>query len=165
MARALAERLQVPLVELDALMHQPGWVPKPDVDFTHEVDQVTAQDNWVVDGNYKQVVTEGPVWQRADTVVWMDPPRRTFMRQLLIRTVRRAVTREVLWNANREPLTNFTSLDPDRNVFVWAWITHQGLTERYAKAMADPRWEGINFVRLRSNAEAGRWLSSVNPTV
>jgi len=77
------------LIELDALMHQPAWAPKPDEEFKREVEQATAQDIWVVDGNYRQVVIEGPVWQRADTVVWMDPPRRTFMRQLFVRTLRR----------------------------------------------------------------------------
>ncbi len=146
-------------------MHQPAWAPKPDEEFKREVEQATAQDIWVVDGNYRQVVIEGPVWQRADTVVWMDPPRRTFMRQLFVRTLRRAVTREILWNGNREPLSNFTSLDPDQSVFVWAWVTYKGLSERYATAMADPSWEYLNFVRLGSNVEARRWLESVSAPV
>lgn len=162
LARALAERLQAPLVELDGLMHQPGWAPKRDEDFKHEVEQATAQDIWVVDGNYMQVVIEGPVWQRADTVVWVDPPRRTIMRQLFARTVRRTLTREVLWNGNREPLSNLTSIDPEQSVLAWAWITYKGLTERYATAMDDPRWRHLKFVRLHSNAEARRWLGSLS---
>jgi len=60
-ARALAGRLNAPLVELDGLMHQPGWVPKPEDQFKQEVEQATAQDKWVVDGNYRQVVIDGPV--------------------------------------------------------------------------------------------------------
>jgi adenylate kinase family enzyme len=162
LARALAERLHVPLIELDALMHQPGWVPKPDEDFKLEVERATARDAWVVDGNYRQVVIEGPVWQRADTVVWVDLPRRTIMRQLFARTVRRVVTREALWNGNREPLSNLTSLDPDKSVLAWAWTTYGGLTERYAAAMAEPAWRHLNFIRLRSNAESRRWLLSLS---
>jgi adenylate kinase family enzyme len=150
------------MIELDGLMHQPGWVPKPHEAFKREVDQATARDAWVVDGNYRQVVIEGPVWQRADTVVWMDPPRRTVMRQLFARTLRRAVTREVLWNGNREPLSNLTSLDPEQSVMAWAWVTHRGLAERYSTAMNDPRWQHLSFVRLRSNTEARRWLRSIS---
>ena len=161
-ARALAARIHAPLIELDALMHQPGWTPRPDDEFKREVEHATAQDAWVVDGNYVQVVIEGPVWQRADTVVWVDPPRRTVMRQLFARTLRRTVTREVLWNGNREPLSNLTSLDPDQSVLVWSWITYRGLKERYSAAMEDPRWRHMNFVRLRSNAEANRWLRSIS---
>ena len=164
-ARALAQRLNSPLIELDGLMHQPGWVPKPDDHFKREVEQATAQDTWVVDGNYRQVVIDGPVWQRADTVVWVDPPRRTIMRQLFVRTVRRTLTREVLWNGNREPLSNLTSLDPERSVMAWAWSTYDGLTDRYATAMDDPKWRHLKFVRLRSNAEARRWLGSISQPV
>lgn len=161
LARALAERLRMPLVELDGLMHQPGWEPRPETEFREEVERASSQPEWVIDGNYRQVVIEGPVWQRADTVVWLDLPRLTVMRQLIARTVRRAVTREVLWNGNREPLSNFMSLDRDQSVIVWAWVTYQGLTERYSTAMRDPTWRHLNFVRLRSNAEAKRWLRSV----
>jgi hypothetical protein len=84
------------------------------------------------------------------------------MRQLFARTVRRAVTREELWNGNREPLSNLTSLDPEQSVLAWAWTTYKGLTERYWAAMVDPRWGHMNFIRLRSNAEATRWLRSVS---
>ncbi|HEY2597275.1 MAG TPA: AAA family ATPase [Candidatus Dormibacteraeota bacterium] len=165
LARVLADRLGAPLVELDALMHQPGWVPKPDEEFKREVLQATAQDTWVVDGNYRQVVIEGPVWQRADTVVWLDLPRRTIMRQLFSRTLRRGLTREVLWNGNREPLSNLVSVNPDDSVLAWAWTTYAGLSERYATAMTDSRWGQMKFVRLRSNAEAHRWLESISPPV
>jgi len=163
LARAVAERLSAPLIELDELMHQPGWQPRPEDDFKGEVERATAEPSWVVDGNYRQVVIDGPVWQRADTVVWLDLPRLTTMRQLIARTVSRAVRREVLWNGNREPMSNFMSLDPERSIFVWAWITYDGLSRRYATAMTDPAWRHLNFIRLRSNAEARRWLDSLVP--
>jgi len=161
LARALAQRLAVPFVELDSFMHQPGWVQRPDDEFLEEVDKATSQPGWVVDGNYKRFVIDGPVWQRADTVVWLDLPRRTVMRQVIARTVRRAVTREVLWNGNREPLTNFVSLDPDDNIILWTWVKHHEFVQRYLDAMADRRWSELSFVRLRSHVEARLWLESV----
>ncbi|HEY0830440.1 MAG TPA: adenylate kinase [Candidatus Dormibacteraeota bacterium] len=161
LARAIAKRLAAPYVELDAYMHQAGWRPRPDAEFLDEVERATSGASWVVDGNYLRFVIEGPVWQRADTVVWLDLPRRTVMRQVIARTVRRAVTREVLWNGNREPLSNFISLDPDDNVILWAWVKYHEIVQRYLDAMADPRWLGLDFVRLRSHAEARRWLESV----
>ena len=154
LARAIAQRLDVPYVELDAFMHQPGWRPRPDGEFMQVVEKATSQPGWVVDGNYRRFVIEGPVWQRADTVVWLDLPRRTVMRQVIARTVRRAVTREVLWNGNREPLANFVSLDPDDNIILWAWVKDQEFVQRYLDAMADPRWRSITFVRVRSHARS-----------
>jgi adenylate kinase family enzyme len=161
LARALAKRLAVPFVELDAFMHQPGWQQRPDDEFMEEVERAAAQPAWVVDGNYRRFVVEGPVWQRADTVVWLDLPRRTVMRQVIARTVRRAVTREVLWNGNREPISNFVSLDPDDNIILWTWVNYDKYVQRYLDAMADPRWREISFVRLRSHAEARGWLESI----
>jgi hypothetical protein len=163
LARALAQRLAVPFVELDAFMHQPGWLQRPDDEFLEEVEKATSQPGWVVDGNYKRFVIDGPVWQRADTVVWLDLPRRTVMRQVIARTVRRAVTREVLWNGNRELLTNFVSLDPDDNIILWSWVKYAEFVQRYVDAMADPQFRGIKFVRLRSHSEARRWLESIVP--
>jgi len=164
LARELAKRLAVPYVELDAFMHQPGWTPRPDAEFMDEVEKATSWPGWVVDGNYMRFVIEGPVWRRADTVVWLDLPRRTVMRQLIARTVRRAVTREVLWNGNREPLTNFVSLNPEDSIILWAWTKHDEFVQRYLDAMADPRWREMTFVRLRSHAEARRWLESIVPS-
>jgi adenylate kinase family enzyme len=161
LARALAERIGVPHVELDAFMHQPGWQPRPDEEFMDEVERATAQPGWVVDGNYRRFVIEGPVWERADTVVWLDLPKRTVMKQVVVRTVRRAVTRQELWNGNREPLTNFFSLDPLKNIIVWAWVKHEEFRQRYAGAMADPRWQRLEFVRLTSHTQARRWLDEI----
>jgi hypothetical protein len=161
LARALAKGLEVPYVELDAFMHQPGWRPRPDDEFMEEIDKATSEPGWVVDGNYRRFVIEGPVWQRADTVVWLDLPRRTVMRQVIARTVRRAVTRQVLWNGNRELLSNVFSLDPDDNIILWAWVKYDEFVQRYLDAMADPRWRDITFIRLRSHAEARRWLESI----
>jgi adenylate kinase family enzyme len=161
LGRALAKRLEIPFVELDAFMHQPGWKPRPDDEFMEEVNRATAQPGWVIDGNYRQFVIEGPVWQRADTVVWLDLPRRTVMRQVIARTVRRALTREVLWNGNREPLSNFFSRDPDLNIILWTWVKYHEFVQRYLDGMADPRWRDITFIRLRSHDEARRWLESL----
>lgn len=35
----------------------------------------------------------------------------------------------------------------------WAWVKHARYRERYAKAMADPAFSHLRFVRLGSRAE------------
>jgi hypothetical protein len=91
-------------------------------------------------------------------VVWVDPPRALVMWQVIARTVRRALTREVLWNGNREPWSNFLSLDPERSVIAWAWVQHGRYRDRYEAALRDPSWSHLRFVRLRSRREAARFL-------
>ena len=64
------------------------------------------------------------MWPRADTVVWLDLPRSQVMRQIVSRTFRRVLTREELWNGNREPVEN-----------LWAWTRgHGALTRRRPRA-------------------------------
>jgi len=155
--RQLAASLGVPFVELDAIFHQPGWGELPRVDFRQRVRDALTADRWVVDGNYSAV--QDLVWQRADTVVWLDLPRPLVMRRIILRTIRRAVTRECLWNGNREPLTNFYRLDPEKNVIRWAWVKYHQYVERYGAAMHDATYAHLSFVRLRSRHEVDAFLA------
>ena len=158
-ARRLSEGLGAPHVELDALFHGPGWQPAEGGAFLAAVDRATAGDAWVVDGNYRAVVGEGPVWARADTVVWLDLPRAVVMRRVLWRTLRRALRREVLWNGNREPVGGLVRWDPERSVVRWAWTTHAERRQQLEGAMGSPSCAHLRFVRLRSRAEVEAFLA------
>ena len=155
LARQLAEAINVPHVELDGIFHQPGWQQLPEAEFQEAVERATRQDGWVIDGNYSGV--SPIIWARADTVVWFDLPRGTVMRQLVWRTIRRVMTREELWNGNREPWANFFSWDPEKSVISWAWHKHATYRARYAGAADDPANGHLRFVRLKDR-RAGRSL-------
>jgi adenylate kinase family enzyme len=160
-ARALAASLGVANVELDALFHLPGWQQLPPDEFVAAVDSRTAGDGWVADGNYSD--TLDLVWSRADTVVWLDLPRRLVMRQVLGRTARRVARREELWNGNRERLRSVLNPDPHESIIRWAWTRHSIYAERFASRTADPRWEHLEVVRLRSRREVDRFVESLDP--
>jgi adenylate kinase family enzyme len=155
--RQLAASFGVPFVELDSIFHQPGWVELPVDDFRKRVTEALTAPAWVVDGNYSAV--RDLVWQRADTVVWLDLPRRRVMYRIILRTVRRALTRERLWNGNREPLSNFYRLDPAKNIIRWTWVKYADYIERYGTAMQDPAYSHLTFVRLRSQHEVDAFLA------
>ncbi|HEY6053697.1 MAG TPA: AAA family ATPase, partial [Gaiellaceae bacterium] len=74
-ARALAERLGVPYVELDALNHGPSWTEATPEELRARVEAAfaAAPDGWVADGNYESKLGDLVV-SRADTFVWLDPP-------------------------------------------------------------------------------------------
>lgn len=155
-ARALAARLGVPYVELDELHHLAGWQERPLQEFRDEVAAVVAGAAWVIDGNYTSKLGS-LVDDAADVVVWLDYPRWLVIERVVRRTLRRIVTREVLWNGNREPLSNLYSLDANRNIVVWSWSTFTHNRERHTAAL-DDRW-----VRLRSPRQAARWLTALSP--
>jgi adenylate kinase family enzyme len=160
-ARRLAERLGVPRLELDSIYHQPNWTPLPDDEYRRRVESFTRSDAWVVDGNYSRVADL--VYPRAQTVVWLDPPRRTVMRRVIGRTLRRLLTRELLWNGNREPLSNVYRLDPEKNIMVWAWTRHRVVRERYERMSRDGTWSHLQVLRVRTDAEAEAILDRFRP--
>ena len=157
LAATLAAHLDAPWIELDSIYHQPGWTPLPGPDFRGRVEALAAGDAWVIDGNYTAV--RDLVWQRADTVVWIDLPRPLVMHRIIARTLRRAVRRQELWNGNREPWSNWLTLDPERSIIMWSWTQHAKYRVRYAEAMADPALAHLTFIRLRSPAEVRAFLS------
>lgn len=159
MAAALARVLGAHHVELDSIYHQPGWNPLPDEEFRARVAALTEPESWVVDGNYS--VIRDITWNRADTVVWFDLPYLRVMARTIRRTVRRVITREELWNGNKEPLSNLWSLNPEKSIIAWTATRHRVYRRRYRAAEIDPQWVDLRFVRLRSRAEAEGFLEGV----
>jgi len=143
-------------IELDALFHQPNWVPLQDAEFTSRVARAVTADSWVVDGNYG--IVRDIVWGAADTIVWIDLPRRVVMTRLVRRTIGRVVFRKELWNGNRESFRDVFSLDPDRSVVVWAWTHFDERRATYGEAMVDERAAHVDWVVLRSRREVRRFL-------
>ena len=164
LGRRLAQLIEAPYVELDSIQHQADWTPIEPDEFRARVGEVAAGERWVVDGNYS-TVREDIVWPRADTVVWLDLPKRVVMLQILRRTVGRVMRRTELWNGNRESLRNALSRDPDRSVVMWAWTTHSSVHDRYRAAAGDPRWSHLRFVRLTSRPEVHAFLAEVSAAV
>jgi adenylate kinase family enzyme len=154
--RRLAASLGAPYVELDSIFHQPGWSELPTDEFRRRVAELVAGETWVTDGNYTAV--RDLVWARADTVIWFDLPRPLVMRRVILRTLRRALTRQELWNGNCEPLTNFYRLDPEQNIIRWTWVMHCAYVARYSAAMADEANAHLHFIRLRSETEVAAFL-------
>lgn len=68
LGRALARRLGVRFVELDALVHGPNWTETPDDELRARLEPILAEDGWVIDGNYTSKIGT-LVLDAADTIV------------------------------------------------------------------------------------------------
>jgi adenylate kinase family enzyme len=161
LAGTLAARIGVPHIELDAVFHLPNWKELPADEFRRQIDDLTAADGWVVDGNYLSV--RDVVWDRADTVVWVDPPRALVMFRVISRSLARVLGKRELWNSNRERWSNLISTDPAKSIVAWSWTQHQPYRDRYTSAMADPAWAHLAFIRLRTASDTKTLVSSLGP--
>nr|WP_238430859.1 adenylate kinase [Frankia nepalensis] len=119
-----------------------------------DVEAFSAGPAWVTEWQYNTV--RGLLADRADLMVWLDLPRRTVMRQVTIRTVRRRIRHEVLWNGNVEPPLR-TVLTDREHVIRWAWSGHAKNLPRVL-ALRERRPD-LPIVRLRSRAAVHRWCA------
>lgn len=151
LARQLGVRLGLPVVHLDQHYFAPGWVEPSPEDWADTVDQLVAQDAWVMDGNY------GGTMERriaaADTVIFLDRSRWLCLW--------RVVTR---WLRNLGRTRPDMALDcPERvelafvhYILAYPAMRRPGVLARLVKA------DHARVFRLRSGREVRAFLESVH---
>lgn len=156
LARALADGLGLPHVELDALFWGPNWTPVPDALFHERVAVAAASESWVIDGGYSNI--RHLTWARADTVVWLDYPMPLVVHRWARRTLARIGSRDEFWpgTGNRETVRNALKGD---GLLWWILRTHRPRRGRLEKALAGR--PDLRVMRLRSPRETSSWLASV----
>ncbi len=160
LAREIAAIIGAPHVELDALHWEPNWTEAETEVFRARVAEATQGGRWVADGNY--AMARDLTWGRAEMLVWLDYAIGRILWQLLRRTSRRVVTREELWQGNRERLrTAFFSRD---SLFVWALQTHWKKRRTYPPQLRKPAHAHLRVVRVRSPRELRAFMSALRST-
>ncbi|WP_020669285.1 hypothetical protein [Amycolatopsis nigrescens] len=156
LARRLAARHGLPHHELDALHHGPGWVKR--AEFEADVERFSTGPRWVTEDQYRRFLGD-LLWSRADTVIWLDLPRRTVLARVVRRSVSRAITRRELWNGNRESWREW--LNPDHPMR-WAWSQYHDKRRRVIEQSG--RHPGIRLIHLTSASAVRHWLRSLPPS-
>ncbi len=157
LARRLSALAGIPHVELDALHWGPDWTPTPTEELRRKVSAALAGDKWVTDGNYSTL--RDIVWGQAETLVWLDYPLPFALARLMLRTCRRVITRELLWNGNRETLRDhILTSEP---IFAFSIRSHRKHRQLYPELLARPEFAHLTLVHLRHPSGTDRWLSAV----
>lgn len=169
-ARRLEDELGYPVIELDSFFHLPNWQEKPYELFKSEVSEslersLKLADGWIVDGNYLSKLGD-LIISRADVVIWFNLPKTRVMSRIVKRSLRRALTREELWNGNRESILNLLRWSLEKNIIRWAWTQHASY-EAQLRHLAEEAEEQDKQVWIEINAEedlvkAFNYLASFN---
>lgn len=157
LARRLAHAMGAPHVELDGLFWGPDWEPHAPTDVRAHVSAAVQGERWVVDGNYSLV--RHLVWPRATAIVWLNLSFPRVFARVLLRTLRRVATGQVLWNGNRESWRrSFCS----RESILWWVLRNFALRRRQFAALEQAAGDGLPaWIELRSPREVNEWLRSV----
>lgn len=147
----------IPHIELDSLHWRPNWVMADLPVFREQVAQALSCDEWVTDGNYSKA--RDIIWGRANTIVWLDYDLPVILWQLAIRTLRRILTREELWNTNRETWRGaFFGKD---SLLLFAIQSQPKHRKTYPQDFQKPENAHLQIIRLKNRRETRRWLAEL----
>jgi adenylate kinase family enzyme len=151
-SRKLAEDLSLPCLELDGFYWGPGWTPREG--FNADVAGEIAADRWVIEGNYRTV--REMIMSRATRVIYLDLPFPQVFWRAVVRTLRRLITREPLFNGNVETVRG--ALLSTQGIPIWVIRTYRRRRREFNELRHDPRFTHVEFVRLRSSRAIVRYL-------
>jgi adenylate kinase family enzyme len=148
LALELAHRTGLPVVHLDHLFWRPGWTPAPLDEARRALAAAVAGERWIIDGNFlSRGGSERLV--RADTVVFLDLPRRTCLRRALWRLLR---------GRSRADLPAGCPEGFDLPFLRWVWRYRRADRPQVLVLLADL---DADVHRLRSPGAVRRWLTTV----
>lgn len=145
LARELAPLLGLPLIHMDQLGWNPGWVETDNVELRRRVEVAVSGERWLIEGNYGS--TLAPRLARADTVLYLDFPIRLCLRRLVRR----------VWTHRGRSRPDMPQGCPERfdlEFFLYVLRWNAGPRPRTEAAIAP--WAD-KVVRLKNPAGLARW--------
>ena len=153
LAREMGKRTGLPVIHIDTIHWQPGWIERSAAEKTRLCLEVEAGERWIFEGGHS--TTWNNRVARADLLVWIDRSSALRFWRVLLRTVlQRGSTRPDLPANCPEQLGNLPAF------FKFMWDTRKSARARMRQlAAAAP--STCRVVHLRSNREARAFLAEL----
>jgi adenylate kinase family enzyme len=154
-AQRLGERLGIPVTHLDTLYWKPGWQETPKDEWAALMGELVTGESWLIDGNYGG--TMGQRLMAADTVIYLDVPRRVCMW--------RVVKRWAMYRWQSRP--DMADGCPERLDFKflkWVWSYRANSRPATLSALDEKDRTGGKVFVLRSNGDIEEFLALAAPT-
>lgn len=158
LAKQLSKKLGIPHVEVDHIFWLPNWKQRPVEERIKIAKEKLSGDKWIVCGNHSWL--KEIMWDRADTVIWLD---YSFWR-CLFRVLKRAAcliyTKKEICGGNKE---SFSRLFFSKgSILVHLFTKYGKFKKRYSAMMTSSDFKHINFIRLKSPRETEKWLEKLD---
>lgn len=151
LAARLAKRTGLPLIHLDAIYWNPGWLKTPKDEWARKVDELLARDRLVMDGNYAGTLDRRLA--ACDTAVFLDLSRAVCLW--------RAVKRRIVYRGRSRPdMTPGCTERLTWELIRWIWEYPRTQRPRVVARLQALRPDQ-RAVTLRSTAEIDDFLRSL----
>ena len=154
----IAEKLNLPYIELEALCWQSNWTELTDEKFFSKVEKALSTDSWVLDGTYPR--TRHIKWNRVQIVIYLDLPFHIVFYRVLRRTFKYIFQGQVLWAGNKE--TFWRAFFTEDSIILWTLKTFSRNRKDFLIISQSSEYSHINFVRLCSRREVENFIKNLN---
>lgn len=151
LAREIGDLTGLPVIHIDHIHWQSGWVERSKVEKTAMCREVHARESWIFEGGHS--VTWGERLRRCDVLIWLDVPIQIRLWRVFLRVLRhRGRTRPDLPDGCPEHF--------DWAFFRWIWDTRRSARMRMERLVAQAPREKAIF-RLRNAKEVRVFLNDL----
>lgn len=155
LARRLGELTAIPVVHLDAHYWSAGWIPMPAGQWRPRVEQLAAQERWIMDGNFAS--TFDLRLPLADTIIFLDPPRRVCLWRIFKRLI-------AYRGQNRPDMPGGCDEKADLEFLQWIWTFRSRERPKIMQVLDRSRAEGKQTFHLISAVEVERFIAGLSQT-
>ena len=153
LARKLGQRTGLPVVHIDTIHWQPGWIERNRDEKTRLCLEVEARECWIFEGGHSAT------WEnrmaRADLLIWIDRSAPLRLLRVLLRTLlQRGQSRPDLPQNCPELLANLPEF------FRFMWRTKKSARAKMQQLVATAP-SACRVVHLRSNRDTRIFLASI----
>ncbi len=150
-ARKLSDQTGLPLIHLDRIFWNPGWIPTPSEQWEECVRNLCKGERWIVDGNYSGSLSIR--MERCDAIVFLDLPRTECLRGVLCRWLaHRSSPRPELPEGCQETL--------NREFLRWIW-DYPSQTRPKILAALESAGPTVEIVTIRRRKQTRQILDSL----
>jgi len=155
LASILSEQQGIPSFELDQLFWNDAWVVADADVFQNRVSLVVSQSQWILDGNYRGTVFN-KVYSAADTLVWVNFPRRVVVYRCAVRALRMLVLRRKFYGKDLPP-TIWGSI----KLLGFVWKTFHERNLFLAEQIKNFEFSGRRTFVLKSKSDINAFLEEL----
>lgn len=153
-SRKLSEATGIEVIHLDGLYWKPNWQKTPAEEWERTVAGLVKRESWIMDGNFGG--TREMRIRAADTVIFMDPPRRVCMYRVLKRAIKYR-------GKNRPDMAEGCNEKLDLEFLGWVWNYPKRSRKRFFEEMSD--FPEKRLIVLRSDREAENFLREARKNI
>lgn len=150
-SKRLGELTGIGVIHLDQEYWRPNWEKTPVDEWEARVAVMLERDSWIMDGNFGG--TREMRMRVADTIVFLDLPRRVCLYRILKRTIK-------YHGRSRPDMTEGCREKFDLEFVLWVWNYPKETRRRVLNAVDN--FPEKTLVRLRTAVEVSEYLRGVN---